>query len=325
MKKMNLTIPKPCHESWDEMTPAEQGRFCGACQKTVIDFSNMSDRELAAFFKKPAGPVCGRFQQDQLNREITIPKKRIPWLRYFFHIAWPAFILMLKSCGPKDRVMGKPATTLTATNAGAAATQYNDILVGTVAIPLMEEELLEPIAVKGEVAPEVIVDTAMSIMGDIVVEIIESSPIMDSVVKSEGIGVPDSTFVTMDTVTVTASGSQSCSRITGMVSQVTVDYVQEDPAPFVKPAFPGTTLLAYPNPVRAGGLLNLKWATGDVAPVSIRVLTASGQRIIHKQVNGTTQVTTPVQMPTNLTPGIYFVQLLFPDGKMDEVTVMVNR
>lgn len=103
-KKIQLNIPEPCHEDWDGMTPVEKGKFCGSCQKQVIDFSNMSDRELAQFFKKPStGSVCGRFMTDQLERELDIPKKRIPWLRYFFTMAIPAFFLSLKSAASKTQ------------------------------------------------------------------------------------------------------------------------------------------------------------------------------------------------------------------------------
>ena len=78
------------------MSAAEQGRFCASCQKTVIDFTNMTDQQLAAFFKMPTGNVCGRFLPDQLERDITVPAKRIPWLRYFFQFTLPAFLLSLK-------------------------------------------------------------------------------------------------------------------------------------------------------------------------------------------------------------------------------------
>lgn len=77
--KISLTIAEPCHEKWNSMTPVEQGRFCDSCQKQVMDFTAMSDAQLAAFFKKPStGPVCGRFMADQLNKEIAVPAKRMP-------------------------------------------------------------------------------------------------------------------------------------------------------------------------------------------------------------------------------------------------------
>ena len=47
MKKIQLTIPEPCHESWNSITSAEKGKFCNACRKTVVDFTAMGDRELA--------------------------------------------------------------------------------------------------------------------------------------------------------------------------------------------------------------------------------------------------------------------------------------
>ena len=93
-KKIQLSVPKPCHEDWDAMTPVDKGKFCGSCQKQVVDFSNMSDREVAVFFKKPStGSVCGRFMTDQLERDLEIPKKRIPWLKYFFQFVIPAFLV----------------------------------------------------------------------------------------------------------------------------------------------------------------------------------------------------------------------------------------
>lgn len=102
-KKLNLTIAEPCHENWENMSPDAKGKFCGSCQKTVVDFTNMSDRQVAEFFKKPStGSVCGRFMTDQLDRSIDIPKKRIPWVKYFFQIALPAFLVSMKASGQRN-------------------------------------------------------------------------------------------------------------------------------------------------------------------------------------------------------------------------------
>lgn len=97
-KQLHLKIPEPCHEDWNTMTPVEKGRFCDSCQKQVVDFTGMSDEQVFAFFRKPAtGSVCGRFMNDQLDRDILMPRKRIPWLKYFFQFTIPVFLTGLKT------------------------------------------------------------------------------------------------------------------------------------------------------------------------------------------------------------------------------------
>jgi hypothetical protein len=92
-KHIQLTIADPCHEDWDKMTKSEKGKFCGSCQKQVIDFTGMTDTQLATFFKKKATEtVCGRFYNDQLDRGLPVPRKRIPWVKYFFQITLPLFL-----------------------------------------------------------------------------------------------------------------------------------------------------------------------------------------------------------------------------------------
>jgi len=101
-KQLQLSIPTPCHKNWDDMTTADKGRFCDSCQKQVVDFSSMSDRQVSEFFKKPSeGSVCGRFMSDQLERDIEIPTKRIPWVKYFFQFALPAFLVSIKASTAK--------------------------------------------------------------------------------------------------------------------------------------------------------------------------------------------------------------------------------
>lgn len=74
-KKINLSIPQPCHENWKDMIPSDKGRFCASCQKVVIDFSQSSDREIAKAIKNNKH-LCGRFRESQLNRDLTIPRER---------------------------------------------------------------------------------------------------------------------------------------------------------------------------------------------------------------------------------------------------------
>lgn len=77
MKKqpVTLTVPTPCHENWQAMTPADQGRFCNSCQKTVHDFTAKTDREVARYFEQAVtSSTCGRFRPDQLHRPLQVER-----------------------------------------------------------------------------------------------------------------------------------------------------------------------------------------------------------------------------------------------------------
>jgi hypothetical protein len=83
MQQLILSIPEPCHEDWQQMTPTQQGRYCNACAKQVVDFSAMSDAELLHYFSNLQNEnVCGRTYPDQLERTIAMPvypKKKLFW------------------------------------------------------------------------------------------------------------------------------------------------------------------------------------------------------------------------------------------------------
>jgi hypothetical protein len=68
---MKITLPKPCHENWEEMTPQEKGRFCAVCSKTVRDFTKDSDDEILDYFSDSSSEnICGNFYESQLNRNM---------------------------------------------------------------------------------------------------------------------------------------------------------------------------------------------------------------------------------------------------------------
>ncbi|NTS40537.1 hypothetical protein HRG84_06435 [Flavisolibacter sp. BT320] len=111
MKTFSLAVAEPCHERWEDLTPEAKGRFCGACKKTVVDFSLMTDRELAAYFSRNKGSLCGRFHSDQLDRQIVFPPKQFPWLRPFVPVALSAMTLLLEACTPQNEIKGEVAVT----------------------------------------------------------------------------------------------------------------------------------------------------------------------------------------------------------------------
>ncbi len=82
-QKIQISIPEPCQEGWQNMTPVEKGRFCASCQKTVLDFTHLSDNEIIKVVSKEKN-VCGRINVSQLNRNlIPIQKKS----NYFGYVA----------------------------------------------------------------------------------------------------------------------------------------------------------------------------------------------------------------------------------------------
>ena len=80
--KIQISIPEPCHEGWQNMTPVEKGRFCASCQKTVLDFTHLSDNEIINLVNKNDN-LCGRINTSQLNRNLIKTKKKSNYFGYF--------------------------------------------------------------------------------------------------------------------------------------------------------------------------------------------------------------------------------------------------
>jgi hypothetical protein len=234
-KKLQLTIPKPCHENWDDMTPVEKGKFCGSCQKQVVDFSNMSDRQVAEFFKKPStGSVCGRFMTDQLDRSIEIPKKRIPWLKYFFQFALPAFLVSIKASAQKTQgkiivnkvvkdAASRPIEVQVITTGGVMRRVYNQPLKGDVSVTPVKNNVVEN-KVKADTVllPDVVIFcNSVLRMGKVLdyqVVNVETSIIKGKVINEKGNPIPDATVLVKGTsagVVTNEKGSFSITQFAG--------------------------------------------------------------------------------------------------------------
>lgn len=109
---LKISIPKPCYEDWDAMTPGNQGRHCSVCAKTVVDFTSMSNEEVQAYFiNRKTGSTCGRFRGDQLaSVTISLPQNifetKIAHWKKFLAACLLAFSTMLFSCNTQ---IDKPA------------------------------------------------------------------------------------------------------------------------------------------------------------------------------------------------------------------------
>ncbi len=89
MKNYKITIPEPCHENWQKMTPNEKGRFCASCSKTVVDFTKKSTEEIQEYLiRNKEKRVCGHFYKKQLDAIViqlpdTVFKSNLSFQKLF--------------------------------------------------------------------------------------------------------------------------------------------------------------------------------------------------------------------------------------------------
>lgn len=106
--KYKITIPEPCQEDWNKMSPNENGRFCSSCAKNVVDFTTMLPDEIQHYFAtNKDNRICGKFRKSQLDTiTIQIPS-RVLYSQTQYHKVFllALFISMgttLFSCADKE-------------------------------------------------------------------------------------------------------------------------------------------------------------------------------------------------------------------------------
>jgi hypothetical protein len=164
---MLLNIPKPCHESWAEMTPDTQGRFCSSCQKTVVDFTHMSDDAVKNYLLDQRHQnTCGRFLTSQLgrpleNQAVSINRQwytQLPFARQVFYAFALFFVLGASSCSwetkgePQVMQQGAPPDTITMT-APMGEAVYRDSAANTPAPHKITITSVQPV-MTGDIAVE---------------------------------------------------------------------------------------------------------------------------------------------------------------------------
>jgi hypothetical protein len=314
------------------MTSAEKGRFCGSCQKQVVDFTNMSDLQLVAFFRKESsGSVCGRFMPDQLDRSMDIPKKRIPWVKYFFQFTLPLFLTSLKVNAQKGKVMVKQVEA----KADTTKCRPNQIKMGMIAYiepeAILESEQITGIVLNmnGEPIPYasiVVKGTSQGSMADsagmfsltfsslkkrdiLLVSSVGYEPKEVAVTKKDkkaGNSFRVQLKVAIQKEVVVTSYTATTGRdMMGAVGIIT----RRSSMPVIKqPEGPtAINMKVYPNPISSGSAINIKCGKMEEDYYTFQVLTMSGQQVYKKEIwidNEARVLNMP--MPV-LTPGMYLI------------------
>ncbi|MBC8153345.1 MAG: carboxypeptidase regulatory-like domain-containing protein [Bacteroidetes bacterium] len=142
MKSLTVQIPRPCTERWDAMQPTEQGRFCAGCQKTVVDYTNLSDRELVRRLNQASGEICGRLGADQVDRPLVIPNQEITrrqrWLGVLTMglLSWQTAQAQVKTSDPARTVLAIPDRPIESLSNGriTPAPDTNRVITGRVVL-----------------------------------------------------------------------------------------------------------------------------------------------------------------------------------------------
>ncbi len=104
-----ISIPRPCHEDWNTMAPAEKGKFCSQCGITVLDFTGVPNEDIIVFLNQNKGSkTCARLRPEQLSETtVTIPRKALFSQTRFINIFLLALLISmgstLFSCSKKDQ------------------------------------------------------------------------------------------------------------------------------------------------------------------------------------------------------------------------------
>ncbi len=348
-KQIQLNIPTPCHESWDKMTPAEKGKFCSSCKKEVIDFTKMSDTHLVAFFRKQTtGSVCGRFMQDQLDRSMEIPKKRIPWIKYFFQIALPAFIMTSKGYaqGNVKTIKGKtipaialkddcrkPLSKISMLENGKLirgrvfdevneSVPYATVLIkGTPSVTVADSSGFFELIYRGT-QDEIVL--AASCLGfeekELTVDIQDSERLLIVVMKKY--------IKILDELVVEASleGTVGMVIVGGLSVTSTVVEEKNIMDTLAKILFPANIIESvYPNPAKSNAAINIKLENRKEGTYSIQLFNLSGQLLLNKELwigEGTNSI--GIQMPV-VANGTYLIRLVNrKSGKFTTTKIIIE-
>lgn len=323
-KKIQYKIPQPCHENWQKMTSVEQGKFCTACQKTVVDFSLMSDPEIILHISKSSGNICGRFMPEQLGRDINISeeKKILTW-KYAWNILLALFLSSSEAGAQTETKLGKIQVIHKRVEPEQAIKRIPDIdKVNQIRqATVVDAEDSTAISFASIMLPGEKRGLAADINGKFYLDdgLIEGDTIIVSAVGYQ----PRTIIVTtmmgsvnfpliqlhksvelMGDIAVIGYNAERRSAIAGGLSVIYKNTIFETIKDTLVNAFANNSIRIFPNPVAKGSVLHLQLAVKEQGDYSLQIVNAKGQ-IVKKEIFS-------IQMKNQLKQ--LFIQNDYPGG-----------
>lgn len=136
--KPKISIPNPCHENWEAMTPVDRGKFCSVCQKTVHDFTKTKEEEIIKIAQTSEHKICGRFLKSQILPKNSFQKMAFQFQQFLFakgyqnqfFVGFATFLLVVTGCNKEKKCDLKGDIKV---NRGTQVNdENNDIVIGEV-------------------------------------------------------------------------------------------------------------------------------------------------------------------------------------------------
>jgi hypothetical protein len=72
MENSKIIVSNPCNKDWNKMTNHNNGKYCGSCNKTVIDFTTWDVEDIKKYLLTKNEHICGHFKT--LQAAVKRPK-----------------------------------------------------------------------------------------------------------------------------------------------------------------------------------------------------------------------------------------------------------
>jgi len=132
----SISIPEPCHQSWQQMTPEANGRHCRQCSKVVTDFTKMTNNEIINYLSANTN-TCGRFEKYQLNSINN--QLYIEDMPFKVRLKGWAMAIALFGSMASLKVSAQTGAPMAQTTADSPRVRCNGATIGKIAMPQYRE------------------------------------------------------------------------------------------------------------------------------------------------------------------------------------------
>ncbi|MFT3827570.1 MAG: carboxypeptidase-like regulatory domain-containing protein [Chitinophagaceae bacterium] len=330
---IKLKVPEPCHEDWNKMMPGEQGRFCNACARNVVDFSMMSDKEVLEYFSTAGANVCGRFNNDQLNKKLEEKRpRRFSWV-YMWNMLVAATLLSVDAKAQTKKPVHKKSvapvkkTTAVSIVMGAPVIRIPDEKSepekpAVLSARILDKETNQPVGFATITAKSIAYGFAADSNGHFTMKVQPGADTLEisaigyrtaihhiDATDPEPVIYLEAAQKELDPVVI-KSGYRYITALAGGVTMVRSVSFKEKVGRLAESLLPKKDVVVYPNPVLPGNTLQVRLALKEAGEHRLELFAVNGQLMHAEQVQmNTKEQTLSLLINPNWSRGIYWLRV----------------